>query len=77
MPRGFDHMAAAHLTEQEFETLAGIAERSGYSISDVIRRALGFPSEADTKREQDHHRRLRLVRRRSLSERDVRLGPRG
>jgi len=70
-------MVAAHLTRQEFETLAGIAERSGYSISDVLRRALGFPSEADAKRTQEHHQCLRLVRHRSLSERDVRLGPRG
>jgi hypothetical protein len=77
MPRPFDYMAAAYLTEQEFETVAGIAERSGDSISDVIRRALGFPSEADAKRAQEHRRYLRLVRRRSLGERDVRLGPRG
>jgi hypothetical protein len=77
MPRPFDHIAAAHLTEREFETLAGIAERSGDSTSDVIRRALGFPSEADAKRAQEHRRGLRLVRRRSLGERDVRLGPRG
>jgi hypothetical protein len=77
MSRPFDHMAAAHLTEQEFATLAGIAERSGYSINDVIRRAVGFPSEADAKRAQDHRRGLRLVRRRSLPERDVKLGPRG
>jgi hypothetical protein len=77
MPRPFDHLAAAHLTEQEFEVVAGMAERAGHSINEVVRRALGFPSEADAKRAQERRRCLRLVRRRPLGEHDARLGPRG
>jgi negative regulator of replication initiation len=77
MLRPFDHTAAVQLTDQEFEAVAGIAERSGESISDVIRRALGFPSEADAKQAQERRRYPRLVRLRSLGEHDVRLGPRG
>jgi hypothetical protein len=77
MPSRFDHLATARLTEKEFETLEDIAERTGNSIGDVIRQALGFPREADAERADERHRRLRLVRRRPLGERDATLGPRG
>jgi hypothetical protein len=67
-----NHLAATHLTEREFQTIAGIAERGEESISDTIRQMLGFPKEADAQRTPLRRRSLTAVRRGHPGEDDPR-----